>query len=254
MKEYTITQGSLFGHAIPTAYGDEHFSIRNITRDKANAMIIANHYSGKVYNLSEHHHGVYIEETLVGCLQWGPGMNPASGGSVVKGTKPGEWLELNRMWLSDDAPRNSESRAVSYSIKLLRKQRPEVQWLQSFADERCGGLGVVYQACSFLYLGEHTSIFWELDGIWYHNISATVRGKELEHRKGAAFLQANIDRATKHEFRQFRYWRGLTNAAIKNLALVQHEYPKPCKYLRQDHTDYNHVNLNLFGSPERLVQ
>lgn len=207
MKGYTVEQDTLFGHATPIAYGSNEFCVRDIPREKANAMIISNHYSGKIYNLSEHHHGVYIDGTLVGCLQWGPGMNPSSGESVVRGTKQGEWLELNRMWLSDKAPRNSESMAVSYSIKLLRKQRPEVKWLQSFADERCGCLGVVYQACSFLYLGEHTSIFWELDGEFYHNISATVRGEELKKRKGAAFLQANIERAKKHEFRQFRYWR-----------------------------------------------
>lgn len=233
MKTYTVEQATLFGHATPTAYGDEKFSVRDMPHDEANAIIIANHYSGRVYSLSKHHHGVYIGGVLAGCLQWGPGMNPASGGSVVKGTKPGEWLELNRMWLSDSAPRNSESRAVAYSVKLLRKQRPEVKWLQSFADERCGCLGVVYQACSFLYIGEHTSIFWELDGEWYHNIAATVRGDELHKRKGAAHLQANIDRATKHEYRQFRYWRGLTKAARRNLLHEPCEYPKPNRELQK---------------------
>ena len=54
------------------------------------------------------------------------------------------------MWLSDDAPRNSESRAISYAVKYIRKACPSVVWIQSFADERCGGLGVVYQAANFL--------------------------------------------------------------------------------------------------------
>lgn len=227
MREYITEQATLFGHATPVGYGDGGFIVRDIPRDKANRMIAANHYSGKFYNLSEHHHGVYIDGALVGCLQWGPGMNPASGDGVVSGTVPGEWLELNRMWLDDVAPRNSESRAISFSIRLLRKQRPEVQWLQSFADERCGRLGVVYQACSFLYLGEHVSVFWELDGEWYHNIAATVRGEELNKRKGAAYLQANIARAIRHEFRQFRYWRGLTSGSVRNLLLKPMPYPKP---------------------------
>ena len=228
MKGYAFEQAALFGHAVPIGYGDHDFAVRDIARDVANQLIIANHYSGKVFPLSEHHHGVYIGGPLVGCLQWGPGMNPASGDGVVRGSRNGEWLELNRMWLDDVAPRNSESRAISYSIKLLRKQRPKVQWVQSFADERCGRLGVVYQACSFLYLGEHVSVFWELDGVWYHNIAATVRGDELHRRKGAAFLQANIERAKRHEFRQFRYWRGLTNAAHRDLLLQPRDYPKPC--------------------------
>ena len=52
------------------------------------------------------------------------------------------------MWLDDKAKRNSESMAVSYSFKYLRGKFPKVKWVQSFADERCGGFGIVYQACS----------------------------------------------------------------------------------------------------------
>lgn len=227
MKEYYFDQVSLFGHDKPIGFGSDDFRVQCLDRDVANALIRDNHYSGKIYMASHEHHGVYIQDALVGVLQWGPGMNPGSGASVVSGTKSGEWLELNRMWLDDVAPRNSESRAISYSVKLIRKRLPKVGWLQSFADERCGGLGVVYQACSFDYLGEHDSVFWELDGEWYHNIAATVRGEEyLASRPGAVFLQANIHRATKHTFRQFRYWRGLTKEAKRNLLLTPQAYVK----------------------------
>ena len=65
--------------------------------------------------------------------------------------------------------RNSESMAISYSIKYIKGKLKTIKWIQSFADERCGGLGIVYQACSFRYYGEHTSSFWELDG--EHNVS-----------------------------------------------------------------------------------
>ena len=233
MSRYTIGQMSLFGHAQVIAFGCEGFDVRTIGRDVANDLICRNHYSGKVYPLSTEHHGIYIDGELLGVLQWGAGMNPDSGSSIVSGTKNGEWLELNRMWLDDAAPRNSESRAISFSIKLLRKTRPEVQWIQSFADERCGGLGVVYQACSFDYLGEHTSVFWELDGQWYHNISATVRGDALSKRPSAAHLQANLEKATRHELRQFRYWKGLTKNAKRCLMLPILPYVK-----RDGHEDY----------------
>lgn len=223
---YLFGQGSLFGAPVPIGFGCDEFKIVTIDRVRANRLIMENHYSGKVYPLTSEHHGVFIGGVLVGCLQWGPGMNPSSGGSVVRGTKNGEWLELNRMWLHDSAPRNSESRAISYSLKLLKRTRQEVRWVQTFADERCGGLGVVYQACSFLYLGEHTSIFWELDGVWYHNIAATVRGDELKKRKSAAYLQANLTRATRHCLRQFRYWRSLRGSNRRRLMYDVLPYPK----------------------------
>jgi adenine modification enzyme len=223
---YSVGQMTLFGQAEVVAFGDDSFRIEVVPRDIANRIIKANHYSGKVFGLSSEHHGVYIDGALVGILQWGPGMNPASGGGVVEGTPAGAWLELNRMWLDDVAPRNSESRAISYSVKLLKRTRPRVEWVQSFADERCGCLGVVYQACSFLYLGEHTSTFWELDGEMFHNIAMTVRGDELEKRKGAAKLQRNAARATRHDLRQFRYWRSLRGNPAKRLKFPVLAYPK----------------------------
>ena len=70
-----------------------------------------------------------------------------------------EYLELNRMWISDDCKQYAESQAISYSIKYIKKKLKTIKWIQSFADERCGGFGIVYQACSFDYYGEHNSIF-----------------------------------------------------------------------------------------------
>lgn len=86
-------------------------------------------------------------------------MNPASCGSVVRDTQIDQYLELNRMWISDDATDYPESRAISASLKYIRGKFPKVKWIQSFADERCGGFGIVYQACSFSYYGLHTSTF-----------------------------------------------------------------------------------------------
>lgn len=230
MNKYRLGQLSLLGKAEAIGFGGGDFYVEKIERAKANDIIRRNHYSGKIYNLSTEHHGVFIDRQLLGVLQWGAGMNPSSGGGIVEGAKNGEWLELNRMWLDDRAPRNSESKAISYSVKLLRHNRPEVKWLQSFADERCGALGVVYQASSFLYCGFHESIFWELDGIWYHNIAMTVRN-DVERRGSALYLQENADRANRHVLRQFRYIRPLCKWARRNLLLPVLPYPKPADFI-----------------------
>lgn len=121
-------------------FGDASFSVRLIDRNLANDLIIANHYSRRVYRASTLHLGVFMAAELVGVLQFGFAMNPASADSVVAGTLMTEYLELNRMWLADVAPRNSESRALAYAIRLIRRVRPAVKWIQSFADERCACL------------------------------------------------------------------------------------------------------------------
>ena len=167
-------QLSLFGKPEIIGYSNGNLAVREIGRERANAIIIKNHYSHKVYNASYIHLGVFVDNNLVGVLQYGSAMNPASGNSVVEGTQIENFLELNRMWIDDSAGNTSESQAISCSIRYIKHRYPKVKWIQSFADERCGCYGIVYQACSFAYYGEHINIFWELDGEYYHNINMTI--------------------------------------------------------------------------------
>ena len=220
------SQLSLYGEREIIGFGDSHFQVKEISRDIANTTIKKNHYSGKVYNATYIHLGVFIEGKFLGVLQYGYAMNPASGGSVVTGTGLDQYLELNRMWLSDEAKRNSESMAISYSIKFIRGKYPKVKWVQSFADERCGGFGIVYQACSFDYFGEHTSDFWELDGVVYHNIQMTVSKGSKRYKGEAVKLQENKQRATKMTLRQFRYIKFIDQRWKSKCTLKQCEYPK----------------------------
>lgn len=230
---YIERQLSLFGGIPETiGFGTSAFCVQLIDCAMARSIIRLNHYSHSVVANSDTHLGVFMDEALCGVLQFGPAMNPASGGSIVEGATVETYRELNRMWLDDSAPRNSESRAISYAVKLLRRIRPSVNWIQSFADERCGRLGVVYQASNFLFCGSHESVFWELDGEWYHNICMTVRGEALEGRKDAKHLQRHKDRAIRHTFTQYRYILPLHRSVLKRLKLQVLPYPKPEQDLR----------------------
>lgn len=217
-------QASLFGQPDVVGFGDEAFCVKEIGRDFANGVIVANHYSGKFYSATYIHLGVFIGGEFMGVLQFGYAMNPASAGSVVEGTELEEYLELNRMWLDDIAPHCSESRALSCAFKFIRRKYPKVKWCQSFADERCGKFGAVYQAAGFRYFGEHTATFWELDGVVYHN-SLMTRDPKLS--KSAAVLQAGKDRAVPSELRQFRYLYFMAPRFAKGVKLREQPFPKP---------------------------
>lgn len=215
-------QMSLWGSRTVVGFGCDAFSVRVIDRNTANEIIRSNHYSGVVYNGSYIHLGVFAE-TMVGVLQFGPAMNPASQASVVVGTLQDEYLELNRMWIDDCMPRNTESKSISYAIKFIKKAYPKIAWIQSFADERCGRYGVVYQACNFVYCGEHTSVFWELDGEMYHN-SLMTRNPELTPK--AKHIQEHKEKATPHRLRQFRYVFFIKKSFKERLALSIENAPK----------------------------
>lgn len=199
------------------------FGAREIERKLANDLIVKNHYSKKFYNATYIHLGVFICDELLGVLQYGYAMNPASCGSVVEGTQMDEYLELNRMWLDDKAKRNSETKAISYSLRYIRSKFPKIKWIQSFADERCGCFGIVYQAASFSFYGEHVSTFWTVDGEVYHN-SLMTRDPKLS--KSAKFLQDNKERATSEELRQFRYIKFIDKRWKKKCLLKEQPYLK----------------------------
>ncbi|GDO93193.1 Mom family adenine methylcarbamoylation protein [Escherichia coli] len=201
-------KGSIIG------YGSRELRVETISCWLARLVIVNKHYSHRFVNNSYLHLGIFSERELVGVMQWGYALNPGSGSRVVTGTQNREYMELNRLWMHDCMPRNSESRAIGYALKLIRQLYPRVQWVQSFADERCGRRGVVYQASNFHFIGSHQSTFYELDGEWYHEIamSAIKRGG-----KRGEYLRANKDRAVEHKFNQYRYIRFLKKGARKRL-------------------------------------
>lgn len=211
-------QDSLFGQPDIIGFGQDDFNVKEIDRNLANKIIVNNHYSGKFYSATYIHLGIFINGEMMGVLQLGYAMNPASMDSVVSGTCIDEYLELNRMWLSDEAPKNSESKSLSFAIKYIKRKYPKIKWIQSFADERCGGFGIVYQAANFEYYGEHSSIFWFLDDEVFHN-SLMTRNPNLS--KSAKFIQDNKYRATKQELRQFRYLFFIDKRQKKNCLLKQ---------------------------------
>jgi len=171
----------------------------------------------------------------MGVSQWGYAMNPASAKNIVKGTANDEYMELNRLWVDDAMPRNTESQFISGCIKLIKHHFPKVGWIQSFADERCVCKGVVYQACNFGYYGAHKSMFVEFEGVMYHKINLTKDAHNKKHNGGNrkigneyAFdvLNANKDRLIFHEFEQYRYLYFINQRLKANLLLTEKPYPK----------------------------
>ena len=218
-------RGYLYADRKLIGFGRRGFHVERLDRRVAVGVIRACHYAHTHVNNAYVHLGVFQRNILVGVIQLGYAMNPRSMGRVVTGTAVDEYLELNRMWLSDEAPRNSESQALSYAIKFIRRAYPKVRWIQSFADERCGKYGVVYQAASFLYVGSHRTPFYLLDGVWYHKILVTAVNKSGNRGRT---IRANLHRAERHDFRQFRYIRFLKPRCRRYLRLPVLPYPKPC--------------------------
>lgn len=128
----------------------KEIQIRVIPSKIANPFIRAHHYSGKVVNNSCLHFGAFLDGRLHGVLSYGPSLDKKKIIGLVEGTAWDGFLELNRMAFDDYLPRNSESYCIAKTIRLIRKQAPQVKWIISFADGCSCGDGTIYRACNFV--------------------------------------------------------------------------------------------------------
>ena len=116
-------------------------------------FIKQHHYSKKVVNNSCLHFGVFLDNALHGVMQFGPSMDKSKIIGLVEGTGWYNFLERNRMAFDDVLPRNSESRAISLAIKLIKRNAPQIKWIISFADGCSCGDGTIYRASNFVLTG-----------------------------------------------------------------------------------------------------
>lgn len=116
----------------------------------ARAFVRAHHYSGKVTPNSQLHLGAFIGARLVGVAQFGPPMDRSKLVGLVRETPWNGMMELNRLALIDETPRNTESRFLSVCFRMIRQNAPHIQWVLSFADATQCGDGTIYRAAGFV--------------------------------------------------------------------------------------------------------
>ena len=116
----------------------------------ATPFIKRHHYSGSVMSNSTLHFGVFLNGKMHGVMSYGTSIVKTNIIGLVANSGWYDYLELNRMAFDAVLPRNSESRALSLSIKLIKKHAPHVKWIVSFADACSCGDGGIYRAANFV--------------------------------------------------------------------------------------------------------
>ena len=114
--------------------------------------------------------------------------------NLVKDTKRNEFIELNRMAFDDTLPRNSESRCIAISIKLIKKHAPHIKRIISFADGTQCWDWTIYRASGFKLVGiaENSALrinpeTWEkMHVIQAHHLK---KSKEFRERKPIQWYQ-----------------------------------------------------------------
>lgn len=212
--------------------------LRTITSARAAGFVKQWHYSGKVVQNSQLHFGAFVDGRLMGVLSYGPSLDKRKVGGLVANTGWNEFIELNRMAFHDDLPKNSESRCIAVSLRLLKKAAPNIKWVVTFADGTQCGDGTIYRACGFKLTAvkQNTQIIEFPDGLRETRLVMTDsrRPRRLELAKrygvtvgGAASLKPFLEIGAKMiPGFQLRYVYFLDKTKEKDLTVPVLPYSK----------------------------
>jgi len=132
------------------------YSIRLINKNIAKSLIIKNHYSHK-WSSCRYAIGLFDGLNLIGVAIYGFPVGRQTVKSITFSLENNEVLELTRLWLIDEAPKNSESYFLGKTFQWLRKNT-NIKVLISYSDPMQDHLGVIYQATNWLYQGNNTML------------------------------------------------------------------------------------------------
>ncbi len=123
------------------------------------------HYTHSIFGVtSSHCYAAEADGKVCGGAIYG---KPAAYNVARKYAKPGETLlELRRFVLEDWCPRNSESRVLAVTFRLLRKRGVHV--VLAYSDPAVGHTGTIYRATGFAYHGKTAArTHWMWKGVKY---------------------------------------------------------------------------------------
>lgn len=165
--------------------------LKPISRQDADRLVKEHHYSGKIVPNSQIHIGVFYAGKLEGVMQYGPSMDKRKTMTLVSDSSWSGFLELNRMAFSPALPKNSESRAIAMSMKILKKHLPNLEWIISYADATQCGDGTIYRASGFVLTGikENRTLLELPNGEIVADISLNTSNKKTG--KNASYWKKN---------------------------------------------------------------
>ena len=182
-------------------YKDAHMELRECPTAEADAAIIKNHYSKKV--TSNRFVSLSVNGDK-GYIQLGYGIRPAAKHTISKAITRDNYCEFDRMWLSDELPKNSESKAIGLLMAYLKAAHPRIKYVITYADESAGNKGTIYLASNAIPIGSTQCDFYMLpSGERIHPVSMYHR-----HKTRAWATISKIYPGIRHikgTYRQFRF-------------------------------------------------
>jgi len=159
MSEYKQPRFTAFQSDIDETWSLENFEVQygndgHLPTNRVADFISKYHYSGGMGNAAIPYECVH-EQTgdLVGVIAFHAPISENVRASVFGDGRENEVIELHRMAIHPDAPKNTATWFISRALDRLKGYKPQYRAVLSFADTTEGHDGTVYQAASADYTG-----------------------------------------------------------------------------------------------------
>lgn len=173
MKKLVYTQ-DLLGN-IPIGITNGKITIKECENSTADKLVIKHHYSHKA---TKNRFKSFLVNDGLGVLQLGYGIRPSLKKKIHPLIEKGNFCEFDRMWLSDELPKFSESQTIALLISYLKQIYPEIKFIITYADESVGNKGTIYKATNAKILEPVNCDFYVLaNGERVHPVSMYHRHK-----------------------------------------------------------------------------
>ena len=217
------------GGAIPTS--PLQLKFRSISNYTANLVAVESHYAHRKAPITWSF-GAYFNEKLLGIITFGkpPSQHLCIG---VCGREHQERVyELNRLWMDDKCPKNSESRFIGWALREIKKINPNIV-LVSYADTEQNHTGTIYKSTNWIYTGITKPVLeYQVKGLKMHSKTVSNSVKKSNENKDKKTMLKELygdkffmkERSQKHRFVYF------FNQNDKNLLKWKQEpYPNNLK-------------------------
>lgn len=129
------------------------YNVCSISFALARTFIGQHHYAKGMANAMTAGYGLFDGNHMIGALVFQNASSEAARATVFGGDYRPHITDLHRLVILDVTPRNAESWFIAQCLRRLKKAKPHIWGILSFADPSAGHCGTIYQATNAVYSG-----------------------------------------------------------------------------------------------------
>jgi len=214
------SQGSRAGSNPSTALHD--LRLIPISRVDAKTLIVRNHYSHTLPGGTKMSFGTILNGRLLGVMTFGVG--PFYGYKLVNDATSDNVVTLTRLWLSDELPKNCESKVLGIALRSLKRDT-SLKFVLAYSDPAVGHLGIIYQATNWHYTGLSSAVpLYDIgDGTLHHSrsLAQQLGSHSIRYLTLQGINAKAVPQSAKHRYIYF-----LDDSWQSRLAVPVLPYPK----------------------------